>query len=146
MRSIRLLLAFSAIFHTTAQAAIYRCERAHQTVFSDSPCGEHARTVTVSPTQLGGRLDSGTDVTFWKPPERSQRKDPGSQCDAGYIQSTELRSLRVKHRVREGMSAQQVRYVLGDPDHRDGQWWVYEHQGRETARYLLRHECLVRWR
>ncbi|MDX1800931.1 MAG: hypothetical protein R3303_08400, partial [Marinobacter sp.] len=76
----------------------------------------------------------------------SHRKSPDTDCNAGYIQSTELRSLRVRHRVREGMSAQQVRYVLGDPDHQDGQWWVYTHRGEETARYLLRRGCLVRWR
>ncbi len=146
MRSIRQIIAFSLLFHGTTQAAIYRCERAHQTVFSDTPCGDHARIVTVSPSQLGGRLDSGTDVTFWEPPASTDRKRPDTDCDAGYIQSTELRSLRVRHQVREGMSARQVRYVLGDPDQQDGQWWIYKHRGEETGRYLLRRGCLVRWR
>lgn len=146
MRSIRLILAFSVLFQGTAQAAIYRCERAHQTVFSDTPCGTNAHTITVSPIQLGGRLDTGTHVTFWKPPAHNSRESTDTDCDAGYIQSTELRSRRVRHQVREGMSARQVRYILGDPDQQDGQWWVYKHQGVETARYLMRRGCLVRWR
>ncbi len=126
-------------------ADIYRCERAHQTVFSDSPCGQNALTITVDPAHTGGRLDTGTDVTFWQPPERATRsQQPG--CQAGYIQSTELRRLRVKQRVREGMTAKQVRYILGSPDSHDGQWWVYRRKGEETGRYLMRNGCLARWR
>ncbi len=128
-----------------ASAEIYRCQQAHQTVFSDSPCGSNAETVTVNPTLIGGQLDTGTDVKFWQAPARKSSK-PSNGCSGGYIQSTELRHLRVKQQVREGMTEKQVRYILGVPDHRDGQWWVYRRKGEETGRYRMREGCLDRWR
>ncbi len=128
-----------------ASAEIYRCQLAHQTVFSDSPCGSNAETVTVNPTVTGGRLDTGTDVEFWQAPARKPSKT-GNGCSGGYIQSTELRHLRVKQQVREGMTEKQVRYILGAPDHHDGQWWVYLRKGEETGRYRMRGGCLDRWR
>ena len=129
-----------------ASGAIYRCEADHQTVFSDSPCGEDAVPVAVDPVRTGGRLDTGTGFRHESGSPGKARSPSGSGCDAGYIQSTELRRLRVKQQVRAGMSAQQVRYVLGAPARRAGQWWVYERRGEETGRYLIRAGCLVKWR
>lgn len=135
----------SNLLSTPANAEIYRCQQAHQTVFSDSPCGSNAETVTVNPTLTGGRLDTGTDVEFWQAPAANSSK-PSGGCSGGYIQSTELRTLRVKQQVREGMTEKQVRYILGAPDHRDGQWWVYLRKGEETGRYQIRGGCLNQWR
>ncbi|WP_152205574.1 DUF4124 domain-containing protein [Marinobacter changyiensis] len=143
--SALLLFLISYLLSTPASADIYRCQQAHQTVFSDSPCGRNAETVTVNPTLTGGRLDTGTDVEFWQAPARKPSK-PAPGCSGGYIQSTELRHLRVKQQVREGMTEKQVRYILGAPDHRDGQWWVYRRKGEETGRYRMRGGCLDQWR
>lgn len=137
-------------------AAIYRCEVNGQAVFSDSPCGDDAETVDVAPIQTGGRLDTGTDVEFYRPAEQARRPgstggshSPGGNtdtgCPVGYIQSTELRRMRVRAQVRLGLSADQLRYILGDPSHHDGQWWVYERKGEETGRYRIRGGCLDKW-
>lgn len=147
MRSpfLALTLSVAVMLPVVGSADIYRCKQAHQTVFADSPCGQNAETVTVAPVQTGGRLDTGTDVEFWQAPTRNTRTSVAG-CDIGYIQSTELRHLRVKQQVREGMTADQVRYILGSPDERHGQWWVYRRKGEETGRYLMRGGCLARWR
>lgn len=129
-----------------AWSTIYRCEAEHQTVFSDSPCGENATAVSVDPVRTGGRLDTGTGFRHRAAPSSKARSPSSKGCDAGYIQSTELRRLRVKQQVRPGMSADQVRYILGAPERRVGQWWVYERRGEETGRYLIRSGCLERWR
>lgn len=130
----------------TGYSEIYRCESGQQTLFSDTPCGDDAVAVTVEPTLTGGRLDTGTDFRYQAPESTNKARSTESACDAGYIQSTRLRHLRAKQRVKTGMSADQVRYVLGDPDQQDGQWWVYRHRGEETGRYLVRNGCLERWR
>ncbi|GAA3583410.1 MAG: DUF4124 domain-containing protein [Pseudomonadales bacterium] len=128
-----------------SQAAIYRCSQNGHTVFADRPCGDNTETVAVDPVTTGGRLDTGTDVEFYQPPETSRRQQaPG--CPVGYLQSTELRRLRVQSRVRAGMSEDQVRYILGDPAQRAGQWWVYRRKGEETGRYRFRNGCLDKWR
>lgn len=129
-----------------AQAAIYQCQNQGLTVFSDHPCGDDARTVDVDPVQTGGRLDQGTHVEFYQPPTRTKTPASTTGCPAGYIQSSDLRRLRVQDRVREGMSEAQVRYILGDPARLDGQWWVYEHRGEESGRYRFRNGCLTSWR
>ncbi len=131
---------------TDASATIYRCLQGGHTVFADHPCGADAATVTVAPVVTGGRLDTGTRVEFYQPPPRATDNHSPTGCPAGYIQSSELRRLRVRRQVQTGLSADQVRYILGDPDHHDGQWWVYQRQGRETGRYLFRDGCLSRWR
>lgn len=140
----RVILLTVASFTTPATAAIYQCQQQGQTVFSDSPCGSNARVIEVNPVRTGGRLDQGSDVEFYQPPER--RQAPANECPAGYIQSSELRRMRVQERVQEGMSEAQVRYILGDPERRDGQWWVYERRGEETGRYRFRLGCLSSWR
>ncbi|MDX1757366.1 MAG: hypothetical protein R3175_15015 [Marinobacter sp.] len=143
----RLALATLAlVLSCPTMAAIYRCDVNGQAVFADSPCGDNAETVDVEPLRTGGRLDTGTQVEFYRPPRREVNTTSPTGCPAGYIQSSELRRMRVRRRVREGLSADQVRYILGDPDRRDGQWWVYEHQGEEIGRYRIRQGCLARWR
>lgn len=128
-------------------AEIYQCHQANgQVVFSDSACADDARVITVDPVTTGGRLDTGTDVKTWQPKASHSHRHPSTGCDRGYIQSTQLRTLRVRRQVEVGMSSKQVRYVLGDPDHHDGQWWVYERKGKETGRYRMRRGCLVSYR
>lgn len=147
MRLFPMALTFivSALLSYPVNAEIYRCHQAHQTVFSDSPCGSNAETVTVNPTLTGGQLDTGTEVEFWQPPARKP-SGTSTGCSGGYIQSTELRYLRVKQQVRKGMTEKQVRYILGAPDHHNGQWWVYLRKGQETGRYRMQGGCLDRWR
>ncbi|MDX1456565.1 MAG: hypothetical protein R3276_03195 [Marinobacter sp.] len=143
----RLALATLAIVVSCpSTAAIYRCQHNDLTVFADHPCGDDADTVTVEPVQTGGRLDTGTRVEFYRPPEQRPDTRSSTGCPAGYIQSSELRRMRVRKQVQEGLSQEQVRYIMGDPDHRNGQWWVYERQGRETGRFRFRQGCLVQWR
>lgn len=130
----------------TALATIYQCQAQGHTVFSDTPCGDNARTIEVDPVRTGGRLDQGTQVDFYQPPARADRSSANTGCPAGYIQSSDLRRFRVQKRIQEGMSEAQVRYILGDPERQDGQWWVYERRGEETGRYHFRGGCLIRWR
>ncbi|SDV99681.1 DUF4124 domain-containing protein [Marinobacter mobilis] len=140
----RVILFTIVTFTTPVTAAIYQCQQHGQTVFSDRPCGSDARVIDVSPVRTGGRLDQGSDVEFYQPPQR--RPAPDSGCPAGYIQSSDLRRMRVQAHVHEGMSEAQVRYILGDPERQDGQWWVYERRGEETGRYRFRQGCLSSWR
>lgn len=130
---------------TPVAAAIYHCQQQGRAVFSDTPCGGDARVVEVDPVRTGGRLDQGSDAQFYQPPARRQPGTSGG-CPAGYIQSSDLRRMRVEKRVQEGLSEDQVRYILGDPERRDGQWWVYQRRGQETGRYRFRRGCLSTWR
>jgi hypothetical protein len=139
------LLAFM-LLPGAAYSEIYRCESGQQTLFSDTPCGDNAVAITVEPVFTGGRLDTGTDFRYRPSPPQAEKSPGDKGCDAGYIQSTRLRHFRVKQQVQTGMSAEQVRYILGEPEHRDGQWWVYQHKGEETGRYLVQGGCLERWR
>ncbi|WP_166256879.1 hypothetical protein [Marinobacter salicampi] len=143
LTAMALLISLLVPFDSHSQ--IYRCQTDSQTLFSDRPCGAGAEVVTVEPARTGGRLDTGADFRF-EPPAPRQARASRTGCARGYIQSTELRRLRVKSRVEAGMSATQVRYILGDPDHHAGQWWVYQRRGKETGRYLIRSGCLVSWR
>lgn len=139
-------LIFAMSFSTAVSAEIFQCRQANgQMVFSDHACADDARIVKVDPVITGGRLDTGTDVKTWQPKRRkTTRKAKG--CDQGYIQSTQLRTFRARRQVQAGMSAKQVRYVLGDPDTQAGQWWIYEHKGEEIGRYKMVGGCLAKWR
>ncbi|PAV25952.1 hypothetical protein CF392_08225 [Tamilnaduibacter salinus] len=125
-------------------ADVYQCTRDGVATFSDQPCGGVSEPVDITTTRVGGRLDTGTDIDTYQPETVSDPETGQTGCPAGYIQSTRLRHLRVKERVQTGMSAGQVRYILGAPHHRDGQWWVYEDRGRETGRYKIQNGCLER--
>lgn len=131
-----------------AFGTIYKCQQPNgQTVFADTSCGSNAQTVEAHAIHIGGRLDTGTQVKTWQPPHTTRNITPKkTACPTGYINSTRLRTLRVKQQVRAGMSQKQVRYILGEPDHHDGPWWVYEHDSQETGRYRIRGGCLDRWR
>jgi hypothetical protein len=127
---------------------IYQCQQANgQTLFADRPCGQNAQPIEATATRIGGRLDTGTDVQTWQPSRSDNQSERTQQgCPQGYINSTRLRHLRVKQQVQAGMSRKQVRYILGEPDLQDGQWWVYERKGQETGRYRIRGGCLDKWR
>ncbi|BES73648.1 hypothetical protein RE428_46660 [Marinobacter nanhaiticus D15-8W] len=143
---LQMTLIVAMSFSTAVSADIFQCRQANgQMVFSDRACADNARIVTVDPVVTGGRLDTGTDVETWQPASRERRREPKG-CDQGYIQSTQLRTFRARRQVQAGMSAKQVRYILGEPDVRDGQWWVYEHKGEETGRYKIVGGCLDKWR
>lgn len=131
---------------TAVSAEIFQCHQANgQVLFSDHACADDARIVKVDPVLTGGRLDTGTDVKTWQP-AKTRRSTKKSGCDRGYIQSTQLRTFRARGQVQAGMSAEQVRYILGSPNTRDGQWWVYERKGEETGRYKIVSGCLDKWR
>ncbi|WP_203142240.1 DUF4124 domain-containing protein [Marinobacter mangrovi] len=147
MRTSLLILMLGMGVCPAVSAAIYQCQGPNgQVIFSDSACSKHAKEVEVHPVTTGGRLDTGTDVDVWQPAHHASRKTSTDGCDLGYIQSTQLRTWRARRQVKTGMSAQQLNYVLGDPDHKEGQWWVYERRGKETGRYRVRGGCLVSWR
>lgn len=126
-------------------AQIFQCEQANgQVEFSDTACSPDAQIITVDPARIGGRFDTGTDVKLWQPPERTASREYA--CPQGYINSTKMRTFRVRKQVRQGMSSKQVRYILGDPDQQQGLWWIYEHKGEETGRYEIKNGCLARVR
>ncbi|WP_148864573.1 DUF4124 domain-containing protein [Marinobacter fonticola] len=139
-----LIIAMS--LSTAVSAEIFQCRQANgQVLFSDHACADDARIVHVDPVLTGGRLDTGTDVETWQPDKRP-RDRASSGCDRGYIQSTQLRTYRARRQVQLGMSAKQVRYVLGAPNAKNGQWWIYERKGEETGRYKIVGGCLDKWR
>ncbi|WP_111497069.1 DUF4124 domain-containing protein [Marinobacter bohaiensis] len=147
MRRTLIALVLGTGVCSPVAAEIYRCQNdAGQVVFSDAACADNAQTIEVHPVTTGGRLDTGTDVETWQPEPASQRSGRDDGCDQGYIQSTRLRTLRARRQVSTGMSAEQVRYILGDPDRRDGHWWIYTHRGEETGRYRMKDGCLASWR
>lgn len=101
-----------AFIPSLASAEIYKCEVDGRQTFSDSPCGDTAERVEVDPVTVGGRLDSGTNVETYKPPKRERAS---SSNDCPFINSTEMRRLRIENRVVAGMKPGDVRATWGAP-------------------------------
>jgi len=140
-------IALAVLAGPVAAETVYRCVIRGTVTFSGHPCGPHARRIEVPDNHIGGRFD-----TNLPPPEPESRagtkpesvtQQPAGECPAGYINSTELNSLRIDRKVYPGMSEEQVRAILGPPDHinKEG-WWVYMYQYWVTGRYLFIDGCL----
>lgn len=129
-----------------ASTPVYRCSVNGTVTFADHPCGNDAQKLKLPNNHIGGRFDlnlppAPPNPEKDQPPKRKPKKSKG--CPAGYLNSTELNSLRIDHKVYPGMSKEQVREILGPPDHinKDGQW-VYMYQYWVTGRYLFVNGCL----
>ncbi len=124
---------------------VYRCMIRGTVTYSGHPCGPDAQRINVPDNHIGGRFDSNLSPPEPRPPAAPQppRQQSTGECPAGYIDSTELNSLRIDRKVYPGMSEEQVRAILGPPDHinREG-WWVYMYQYWVTGRYLFIDGCL----
>lgn len=128
-----------------ATADIYQCTVDGQTIFSDSPCSNDAQTIQVDPVTIGGQLDSGTNVEFYKAPQRSRaRSDNG--CP--FINSTDLKRLTIQHKIARGMKPDDVRRSWGSPTSiRTGRrtQWAY-HYTDYSARYVyFENGCVADW-
>lgn len=117
-----------------ALAEIYRCEVDGRVEFSGQPCGESAVQIEVEDTRLGGRLDTGTDP--WvpaPPPERRVKAD--EPCP--YINSSEMRSLRIGRTVKVGMRPDDVRAAWGAPSsvnhYSTFTQWAYHYESGASA-------------
>jgi|GEM_PF-3275002 len=130
---------------------VYRCESGGNVAFSDTPCSPEAEKISVQADKLGSTLDRGIpaddpETIATSDPERQETEEKSEEegCPAGYIQSTELRRLKVAEEVRIGMSEEQVRYVLGSPTRISNGWWYYSLGKIPSLRFRFVEGCLVR--
>ncbi|MFE8070698.1 DUF4124 domain-containing protein [Marinobacteraceae bacterium S3BR75-40.1] len=120
-------LAPAVIVAAVAHAEIYRCGE-KGSVFSDTPCGPDAEVVVL-----------GTDNRMVPPSELESTSQSAAHEDAEAtppapsacrpISSTRLRTLLIRQRVVPGMTQEQVRQALGEPDQTYDQpqpLWTYD--------------------
>lgn len=124
---------------------VYRCMIRGTLTYAGHPCGPDATKMEIPDNRIGGRFDLNLPpLPAPKPPAKPPPPAQSPrQCPAGYINSTELNSLRIDRKVYPGMSEEQVKAILGSPDHinKEG-WWVYMYQYWVTGRYLFVDGCL----
>lgn len=140
-----LLVATVPIAAAGKSVTVYRCMIRGTLTYAGHPCGPDASKVEIPDNRIGGRFDLNLPPAPKprRPAKAPEPVRPAGQCPAGYINSTELNSLRIDRKVYPGMSEEQVRAILGPPDHinKEG-WWVYMYQYWVTGRYLFIDGCL----
>lgn len=129
----------------SASTPVYRCLINGTVTYADHPCGQDAQKLDLPDNRIGGRFDLNLPPVkpeTTPPPKKTTPTKPKG-CPVGYLSSTELNRLRIDQTVYPGMSEEQVREILGPPDHinKAGQW-VYMYQYWVTARYLFVDGCL----
>lgn len=145
MRKLLFVLALSV--PAVAQATMYRCELNGSTVFSDRPCGDDAKEVTVDPVTVGGQLDTGVRQAYPGRAYRTTRR-PKTEKDCPFINSTDMRRLTIQKKLARGMEPKDVRHSWGDPSviNTGGaiQWVYYDDNG--DSRYVhFRKGCVDSW-
>ncbi|MFC4241278.1 DUF4124 domain-containing protein [Marinobacter oulmenensis] len=139
------LLVLALASPSLSIAAVFKCDVDGQTVFSDSPCGDDAEEVTVSPVTVGGQLDTGTDVETYQPEERKRSR---SQDECPYISSTEMRRLTIKHQIKRGMKPADVRRSWGQPSSINTggtTQWAYHYPSGSASYVYFRNGCVSNW-
>lgn len=132
------LAALALLAATAAPAAVFRCERGGRLVFTDVACfvgatPETIRAPNAMDTTAGAALARRWDERMAR--ERGRRAAAEGEWleafEAGREKARRVRRGRVRGQVVEGMSAAQVRQVLGEPDEisRSGE------NGRERERW-----------
>jgi hypothetical protein len=107
-----------------ATAQVFRCQKDGTTVFSDKPCAEDAQTY--APTQPLVVVPSDTRAAdMAKQYDQRNAKDAQSRDKANEVWSKDhqaqkkqeeaFRDARMKRKAAVGMSQQQVRDLLGEP-------------------------------
>ncbi|MDO3722238.1 DUF4124 domain-containing protein [Marinobacter sp. chi1] len=107
-------LLLALLFPAATSAAIYKCEVGGKVSFTDEPCGDAAERVQVdAPPKSGMRLDTGTDIETYQPSKLRKKESKPTSC--AYINSTELKTLIIKERLKTGMKPEHVRKSWGAP-------------------------------
>lgn len=111
IRIVVVLLMFAA---GGAADEVYRCEEGGVT-YSDQPCGPDAAAVDIE--TRGNRLAPPRvepDAPETDTDKADKAQPAPSPCP--YISSTRLRTLIIREEVVPGMTREQVREALGEPD------------------------------
>ncbi len=105
-----------------AQAELFRCQKDGTTVFSDKPCSADAQAYTPKPIQvvpavkahdLAKQYDERTAKAV---KERDKANEAwNKEYQAKKQQEETIRNARIDGKAVAGMSQQQVRDMLGDP-------------------------------
>lgn len=115
-----------------AGAQVYRCDEGGETRFSDQPCGEDSRRVTIRDNQIGGSFgqnlppESEAEHTEKK---KDKREQPQAKDTCRFINSTDLRRYLVREQVVKGMTKEHVRKAFGRPPEiypTPQETWVYQ--------------------
>lgn len=110
-----------------ANAEVYRCERGGRMVYTDQPCNKNAKPAALPEINFVGTPGaSQSDKELAR--QWDQRIEKGkrvrSQSDKAWLDShaaaqkkeERIRAAFNRHKVVKGMTPQQVRQILGDPD------------------------------
>lgn len=119
------VLGAAVLFLTTmaVQAEIYRCPQGKTTVFSDKPCDEKAEPyqaqtpLIVVPHEKAPDLAKQYDarIAQEKKAIKEENADWNKKYKARKLEEARLSAARAKGKVAEGMKAEEVRQLMGDP-------------------------------
>lgn len=108
---------------TSAMAQVYRCPQGKTTVFSDKPCDDKGelyqaqRPVVVVPHEKAPDLARQYDERLAR--EKKARDEENSSWNRDYkarkAEEERLRKARAQRRVVQGMKADEVRRLMGEP-------------------------------
>ena len=140
----------AGVLSLRAEAAVYRCEQAGRTVYTDTPCaaGSEPMAERRPPTIAAG---GEADLAAAHDERRERELDSRGDADAQWLRLHEERKAEaarvrqglVEGRVVAGMSAADVRHVRGAPDSIEpgagvgGERWVYR---RDRKREVVQFE------
>lgn len=109
---MRFALIFLLCLPLTVQAEIYRCERAERTIYTDKPCHKGAKPAALPELDYIGSPEGAATPKagkIWRP-------SPASRAQTAQDKSSQVLSGLSENKVVKGMSPEQVRAVLGEPD------------------------------
>lgn len=124
---MRKLWVFLVFFSAAAQAEVYRCQKDGQPVYTDKPCAKGAKPADLPDINFvgtpGAQRSEREMAKDWDERVAKERK-ARDQADAAWLKEQEsaadkedrVRSALNARRVVKGMSEEQVRSVLGEPD------------------------------
>lgn len=147
LREILLVLLVLTISPSIASAAVYKCTVNGQVEFSDEPCGESSQKIDHQPApKIGGRFDTGADVEFYEPEERSS-ESASDPCP--YINSTRMRRLQVQNKITRGMKPADVRRSWGSPTSINtgggSTQWAYHYPDYSSNYVYFENGCVSDW-
>lgn len=116
------LILTLALLPMTASAEMYRCKKEGATVFSDKPCASDAQEYSPKPIQVIPAIkapDLAKQYDQRKAKERQERDQANEAWNKDHqaLKQREetVRNARIAHKVVAGMSQQDVRNMLGNP-------------------------------
>ena len=132
-----------------AQASVYKClAESGRLSFSQAPCRSTEKTQTFKPSPISTKYIDIKNIQF-KSKESNTKKEAGND-NCPFINSTELRNLRVKQQYIKGLPEKEIIKRFGQAhsistNSTNISVWKYKSDSYKLE-FTFKHGCLKKWK